>query len=108
MASSPAANSAVLAGIPISLRDELLAAFNEIERNFRERRWEPSELNGGKLCEIVYTVLRGFVDGSYPAHASKPANMVDACRALEKADATRFPRAVRIQIPRVLTALYEV
>lgn len=107
--SFPSATSpAVLAGIPASLRDELLAAFNEIERNYRERRWEPSELNGGKMCEVVYTILRGFIDGTYPARASKPSNMVDACRAFEKIDAAQFPRAVRIQVPRVLLALYEV
>ena len=69
----------------------MLAAFNEIERNYRERRWEPSELNGGKLCEIVHTILRGFVDGKYPAHSVKPINMVDACRVFEKVDAARFP-----------------
>src|SRR5688572_15532360 len=106
MSAVPAA-AALLAGLPTTLRAELLRAFAEIERNYRERRWEPSELNGGKLCEIVYTILRGFVDGHYPAHASKPANMVDACRSLEQTAAT-FPRAVRIQIPRVLIALYEV
>jgi hypothetical protein len=32
--------------------------------------------------------------------------MVDACRALE--NATAFPRSVRIQIPRMLLALYEI
>ena len=41
--------------------------FNKILRNFRERRWEPAELDGGKLCEIVYSILRGHVDGSFPA-----------------------------------------
>lgn len=46
---------AVLAAIPTRLRDELIAALNEVLRNYRERRWEPSELNGGKLCEVVYT-----------------------------------------------------
>ena len=33
--------------------------------------------------------------------------MVDACRALEQAPST-FPRSVRIQIPRMLVALYEI
>ena len=94
----------ILGGIPDGLRNELLAAFSEIERNYRERRWEPSELNGGKLCEIVYTILRGVVDGHYPTHASKPGNMVDACRDLEKADGKKFSRSVRVQIPRVLLA----
>src|SRR6267154_5938231 len=97
-----------LGGLPPTLRAELLSALGEIVRNYREHRWEPSELNGGKLCEIVYTILRGHVDGSIPPHGTKPGNMVDSCRALEKADAKRFSRSVRIQIPRVLVALYEV
>src|SRR5262249_38061185 len=41
------------------------------------------------------------------AQASKPPNMLDACRALEKAPAS-FPRSVRILIPRLLPVLYEV
>src|SRR5262249_41243927 len=97
------------AGIHDGLRTPLLAAFNEIMRNFRERRWEPSELNGGKLCEVVYSILRGHVDGKMPATPSKPKNMNDACRAIESdPKATAFPRAVRIQIPRMLVSLYEI
>jgi hypothetical protein len=99
--------SRVLAGIPASLRDELIEAFRKIERNFREGRWEPSELNGGKLCEVAYCILKGHVDGAFPAAASKPKNMVDACKALESSG-TQFPRSVRIQIPRMLIALYEI
>lgn len=98
--------SNLLSGIPESLRDELVDAYVQIERNFREHRWEPSELNGGKLCEIVYSIIKGYVDNSYPTKASKPRNMVDACRDMEKA--TSFPRSVKIQIPRMLMALYEV
>jgi hypothetical protein len=98
----------MLAGVPATLRDELLKALNEVLRNYRERRWEPSELNGGKLCEIVYTILRGHVDGKFPSKASKPANMVDACKGLEQADSKKFPRSIRIQIPRMLIALYEI
>lgn len=97
----------LLANLPPSLRDELLLAYNQIVTNYRDRKWEPSELNGGKLCEVVYTILRGHVDGTFPATSSKPTNMVDACRVLEQAPAT-FPRSVRIQIPRMLIALYEI
>ncbi len=91
------------------LRDELLGAFNEIVKNFRQRRWEPSELNGGKLCEVVYSILRGYVSGKYVARAKKPSNMVDACKKLETdTDAKAVPRSIRIQIPRMLVALYEI
>lgn len=100
--------SSVLAGIPPGLRTPLIESYNSIVRNFREGRWEPSELNGGKLCETVYSILEGHVTGTFPSKPKKPRNMVDACRALEQADATRFPRAVRIQVPRMLVALYEV
>jgi hypothetical protein len=99
--------SPVLAPIPMPLRSELLDAYQAILRNFRERRWEPSELNGGKLCEIVHTILRDYVDGKRSDRAAKPRDMVAACRAFESADA-KFPRSVRIQIPRMLAALYEV
>lgn len=101
------ASGNLLASLPAPLREELLAAYNQIVTNYRDGKWEPSELNGGKLCEVVYTILRGYVDGTFPAMSSKPANMVDACRALEQASAT-FPRSVRIQIPRMLIALYEI
>jgi hypothetical protein len=101
------AEGAVLGHLPAGLRGELLTAYDDLMRHFRAERWEPSELNGGKLCEVVYSILRGHVDGSFPASARKPKNMVDACRGLEAAGDT-FPRSVRIQIPRMLIALYEV
>ncbi len=100
--------SSVFAGIPPGLRRPLIQAFNSIVRNFREGRWEPSELNGGKLCETVYAILAGHVAGKFPSKPTKPRNMLDACKALEQADASRFPRAVRVQVPRMLIALYEV
>src|SRR5438034_1154534 len=100
--------TALLAGVPVGLRTPLIDSHNAITKNFREHRWEPSELNGGKFCEVVYTILKGYIDGSFPAAPAKPGNMVDACRALEQADAARFPRSVRIQIPRMLVALYEI
>jgi hypothetical protein len=93
--------------IPDGLRNPLIAAFNEIVRNFRERRWEPSELNGGKLCEVVYTIIRGKIDGTYPTKPGKPRNMISSCEALESEN-HRFGRPLCIQIPRMLVALYEV
>jgi len=37
----------VLGHLPAGLRGELLHAFNDIATNFRNGKWEPSELNGG-------------------------------------------------------------
>jgi hypothetical protein len=98
----------VFSDLPKKLREELLDSFGKIVQNFSERRWEPAELNGGKLCEVVYSIAKGMIDGKYPARAAKPRNFVQACRQLEQASATGVPRSVRIQIPRMLIPLYEV
>jgi hypothetical protein len=92
--------------LPDTLRDELLDEYKSIIRNYAERRWSPSELSGGRFSEIVYSILDGHAKGSYPAKASKPANMVDACRALEKNK--NVPRSFQILLPRLLPPLYEV
>jgi len=103
--------SKVLVGIPSGLRDPLLQTYQEIGTNFAEHRWEPSELNGGKFCEVVYTVIDGTLKGVYVAKPSKPHNMVKACLALEgtSSDPHRVgDRSLRVLIPRMLVALYEV
>lgn len=101
----------VLAGIPAGLRDPLFQSYQEIVTNFAEHRWEPSELNGGKFCEVVYTIVNGVIAGSFPPKPSKPRDMVLACRNLEgtPAQASRVgDRSLRILIPRVLPTLYEI
>lgn len=97
----------VLKAIPSIFENELFEKFREIERNFRERRWEPAELNGGKLCEVAYCILRGHIDGSFPVKSYKPPNFYDACSKLEKEPAS-LGRSIRIQLPRMLIALYEI
>jgi hypothetical protein len=92
--------------LPTQLRAELLDSFNNIVKNYRERRWEPSELNGGKLCEVAYSIIRGHADRAYPPRATKPKNMVKVCQGMEQA--TNVPRSIRIQIPRMVVALYEI
>lgn len=96
--------------LPATLRKDLLDAFNEIVKNYREHRWEPSELNGGKLCEAVYTICVGWLDGGkYPARAKKPRNLPQACWDLEKTYA-QVPdsRSARILVPRMMMGLYDI
>lgn len=99
--------SNLLGALPLSLREELFDEFNKLLKNYRESRWEPAELDGGRLCEIIYTILKGFVSGTYPPKSSKPPNFLKACTDLEQ-EPSAFPRSVRIQIPRMLIPLYEV
>jgi hypothetical protein len=96
--------------LPTTLRDDLLGAFNEIIKSYREHRWEPSELNGGKLCEAVFTIVDGHLDGgNYPARAKKPGQFPQTCWNLEK----KYPHtpdnhSARILIPRMLIGLYDI
>lgn len=94
--------------LPDNLRKELISVYDSISNNYREGRWEPSELNGGKYCEVVYCIIKGYLDGTFPANAIKPNNMLHACQSLEQYHTSTAPRSVRIQIPRMLIALYEV
>lgn len=103
--------SKVLGRLPAELRDPLLATFHEIASNYIEHRWEPSELNGGKFCEVVFSIIDGAVKGKFPAKPTKPANMRDACQALEKIPPNVKlvgDRSFRILIPRLLPGLYEI
>lgn len=96
--------------LPSTLRDDLLSAFNEIVKNYREHRWEPSELNGGKLCEVVYTICKGWLEGgSYPARAEKPGRFPDTCWAMASTyQNVPDSRSARILIPRMMLGLYDI
>ncbi|RKY83800.1 hypothetical protein DRQ11_12515 [candidate division KSB1 bacterium] len=92
--------------LPDGLRRPLLEEYGNIVTNFMERRWRPSELSGGRFCEIIYSILEGYASGSYPPSPVKPRNFVDACRRLEVH--TNVPRSFQILIPRLLPGLYEI
>ncbi|MCI0559084.1 MAG: hypothetical protein MN733_11355 [Nitrososphaera sp.] len=95
-----------LASLPSLLREALLSEYNSLTNNFREHRWLPSELSGGKFCEIVFTILQGYATKNYPSSPQKPNDFVSACRKLETYKG--MPRSFQILIPRLLPALYEI
>lgn len=96
----------LLGSLPDGLRNPLLAEYRRLIQNFMEKRWTSAELSAGKICEIVYSIIKGFADGSYAASPFKPTNMVLACRQLEQISS--LPRSLQILIPRILPALYEI
>ncbi|MEL4280287.1 MULTISPECIES: hypothetical protein [Shewanella] len=96
----------LLGSLPAGLRTPLIKEYKKLTQNYMEHRWEPAELSAGKICEIVYSILQGHVDGNYPSSPSKPRNMVAACRQLEQESS--LPRSFQILIPRMLPALYEI
>ena len=55
----------------------------------------------------MYSVVSGHLSGRFPQSPSKPKNLVAACQQLEHANANHS-RSLRIQIPRLLIAIYEL
>jgi hypothetical protein len=95
--------------LPQGLRDELLEEFAKITRNYRERRWQYVGLDGGRFCEIVLCILKGYLDGgNYPASASKGGDLKAECEQLARTPKVAGPDSVRITLPRALVALYQV
>ncbi len=102
-------NNALLAALPATIRNQLLDEFNKLIINYREARWESSEMSGGKLCEIVYTILLGHLNGSIPdRHEHGPRDLRTALDSLEKDYPASLGRPARIQIPRVMIGVYEL
>jgi hypothetical protein len=95
-----------LSALPEGLRKPLILEYQRIIQNYLERNWIASELSGGRFAEIVYTILDGYAAKAYPSKPHKPADMVAACKKLEKN--MGVPRSFRILIPRLLPVLYEV
>jgi hypothetical protein len=102
------AASTALSSIPSGLREPLLKEYRTIVQNFLEQRWLPSELHGGRLSEIAYTILDGQAKKSYAPAPAKPSKFVDACRKLENNKLPHVPHSFQITIPRLLPALYDV
>lgn len=94
--------------LPADLREEVLKAFNKIRRNYAEHRWEPSELNGGKLCEVVFRILEWHTnpDNSYTDFDTSIRDFGSAVRRFE--NQTQFADSVRFHIPNALHFLYTV
>jgi hypothetical protein len=108
VAAAPATPPPVLGGLPPVLRQELIDELNKIERHYREGRWEPAELDGGRLTEVVYSIVKGHLDAKMPGRSSKPAQMVQAIQRLEGYPASAGPRSMRILIPRVLLGILDI
>jgi hypothetical protein len=99
---------AVLGGLPEVLRRELIDELNKIERNYREGRWEPAELDGGRLAEVVFSIAKGHLDGTMPPRSYKPPQMVQEIQRLEQYPAAAGPRSIRVLIPRILLGIVDI
>lgn len=86
--------------------DRLLKAYRQIKQNFMLGHHEPSELNGGKFCEILVRMLEYEVDEQYTPLGQKLGSMGDKLRSFE--NKSNSSNSVRFHLPRVANAIYHV
>ena len=98
--------NSVFPTLPKAILTKLEASYNEIKRNFRERRYEPSELNGAKFSEAVYRVLEWHTLKTFTAFGTKIRDFSQALRKFESMSS--FPDSIRFHIPKLLDVLYGV
>jgi hypothetical protein len=100
--------SSILPSIPADILSRLEQTYTEIKHHFRGSRWEPSELNGGKFCEVVIRLLEWHTSSpqTYTPFGTSIRDFGQATRRFETL--TSFPDSVRFHIPKLLNALYTI
>jgi hypothetical protein len=95
--------------LPAELVDGLLSEYEKLKDNFLLGKYEPSELNAGKFCEVALRVLQHETDPAqyYLPLSSTIPNFVDVVTNF-----SRLPKTIndtlRLHIPRALIALYNI
>lgn len=107
MSHAQASNFAsVFPSIPKQVLERLEKSYNNIKKNFRENRFEPSELNGAKFCEAAYRLLEWHTSKSYTPFGTKIRDFSQSVKKFE--NMSKFPDSVRFHIPKILDALYGI
>jgi len=97
-----------LQAIPDLFRDHLISEYIESQKAALVGDWEKVGLKAGKICEIALCILEGFCTETYPSQIEKPRNMQDACKQLEQKSKPGTARSAKIQMPRIIAAIYEL
>lgn len=106
--SAPVSFTNLFKSLPPQLVKNLEKSYSQIKTNFAQRRYEPSELNGGKFCEVILRILEWHTtpSKSFTPFGTKIRDFGQATRKFESM--TAFPDSVRFHIPKILNALYDI
>lgn len=93
---------------PEVLIDKLLDHYSIIKENFLLERHEPSELNGGKFCEVVYRLIEYKLKKSFTPIDQHIPNLIGKLRNIENQPKDKLNESLRIHFPRVLISIYSI
>ncbi len=99
--------TSIFSSVPQELCERLEEHYNKIKESFVHGDYEPSELNGGKFCEIVIRILEWHVNGgTYTPLGQTIKDFGTSCRSFESKSS--FDDSIRFHIPQILNALYPI
>ena len=100
--------SAIFSNIPSELRESLEEHFTKIILNYKENRWEPSELNGAKFSEVVFRILEWYTNSnnSYTSFGTKIHPFNDKLKQFE--NKSGFSNSIKFHIPKMLAVIYSL
>lgn len=100
--------TSLFANLPQEIRDNIVKHFKEIVVNYKENRWEPSELNGAKFSEAIFRLLEWHTnqDKAYTPFGNKTEPFNDKLKQFE--NKSTFPNSIRFHIPKMLGVIYSL
>ncbi|PNR87542.1 hypothetical protein X925_08895 [Petrotoga sp. 9T1HF07.CasAA.8.2] len=89
------------------LVEHLLEHYKKLKQKFFLSQYEPSQLNCAKFGEVVMRILEDITKGSYTSF-DKTVSLNTLSKKLEQLPKGQFPDSIRIHIPRILRATYDI
>ena len=87
---------------------ELIDAYEELKTRYFRRDFRPGQLEAGRFAEAGFRILQLQAKGSYTPVGRQLPRLPALMYALESADSSSVHESIRIHIPRVLAAVYNV
>lgn len=86
---------------------KLFGHYQELKQKFFLSQYEPSQLNCAKFVEVVIRILEYIAKRDYTSF-DKSVSLDTLTKELEQLPKDQFPDSIRIHIPRILRATYDI
>jgi hypothetical protein len=93
--------------IDLRLIEALIRHYIELKQKFFLGQYEPSQLNCAKFAEVVIRIIEYITKGNYTP-LGKNVSLDALAKELEQLPKDDFPDSLRIHIPRILRATYDI
>jgi len=94
--------------LPKDIVSRLLDEYTVIKQHLAFRRFQPSEMNGGRFAECVIRLMQLYHTGAYTPFGTHLGSGVAEQLSRQLASNTRLAHSMRTLIPQLTITLYEV